>query len=94
MAKRRKQYRGTPEQHAVHARGMVGWARRDLQHARRQLAAGSCNAALNSLRMAEYQIGQYAVHVDAGPLPRRTPGAERVLRSAWARFSAKCMKKK
>ena len=60
MAKRKKSYQGTPEQHAGRARVTATAMRKELMLARRSLAANRCAAALHKLRIAEWFAGTYA----------------------------------
>lgn len=106
MAKRRKSYRGTPEYldtykaqvvHTYRAQLDVEGVRRSLKQARRSIAAGNCDRALNRLRYADFFNGRY--HAETMNLPSRSKAgrglaAERALTGAWKKFAAKCVAKK
>lgn len=103
MAKRRKQYRGTPAEHAGRARGAAVEIRRELKLARQSLAAGRCVSALHKLRIAEWFTGSYAANtigdVRPGRIVRgisrggiRGMALNRALSGTWTRFFKKCVK--
>lgn len=103
MAKRRKQYRGTPEQHAGRARETAVALRQELKQARRSLAAGRCAGALHKLRIAEWFAGSFAADTANDVRRGRIVGGRvrggirgmalnRALSGTWTRFFSKCVK--
>ena len=96
MAKRRKQYRGTPEEHRELAGKWVKDLRADLRRARSELNRNSCAAAQRQLRFAEGSYMAYLAHSPKVTMADRRKGrwrgasGNRALSALWRKYTQIC----